>query len=50
MLAQKQNNNFLSLSAMRKVAKIIDKPEIEVFETASFYTMFNRVPVGKYHL
>jgi len=35
---------------MRKVSKIIDKPEIEVFETASFYTMFNRVPVGKYHL
>ena len=31
---------------MRKVSKIIDKPEIEVFETASFYTMFNRVPVG----
>ena len=35
---------------MRKVAKIIEKPEIEVFETASFYTMFNRVPVGKFHL
>ncbi len=50
MLAQKQNNNFLSLSAMRKVAKIIETAEIDVFETASFYTMFNRVPVGKYHL
>jgi len=35
---------------MRKCAKIMDVPEIEVFETASFYTMFNRVPVGKYHL
>ncbi len=50
MLAQKQNNNFLSLSAMRKVAKIMEVPEINVFETASFYTMFNRVPVGKFHL
>ena len=50
MLAQKQNNNFLSLSAMRKCAKIMDVAEIEVFETASFYTMFNRVPVGKFHL
>jgi NADH dehydrogenase (ubiquinone) flavoprotein 2 len=50
MLAQKQNNNFLSLSAMRKVAQIVETPEIEIFETASFYTMFNRVPVGKYHL
>jgi NADH dehydrogenase (ubiquinone) flavoprotein 2 len=35
---------------MRKVAKIMEVSEIDVFETASFYTMFNRVPVGKYHL
>jgi NADH dehydrogenase (ubiquinone) flavoprotein 2 len=50
MLAQKQNNNYLTLSAMKKVAKLLEVPEIEIFEVASFYTMFNRQPVGKYHL
>lgn len=41
-LAQKQNNNFLSLSAMRKVAKITEVNEMDIYEVASFYTMFNR--------
>ncbi|KAM3133286.1 hypothetical protein pb186bvf_014579 [Paramecium bursaria] len=50
MLAQKQNNNFLSLSAMKKVAKVLEIPEMDVYETASFYTMFNRERVGKFHL
>lgn len=49
-LAQKQDNNFLSLSAMRKVAKITEVNEMDVYEVASFYTMFNREKVGKFHL
>lgn len=50
MVAQKQNNNFLSLSAMNKVAKILEVPPISIYEVTSFYTMFNREPMGKYHL
>lgn len=50
MLAQKQNDNFLTLSAMNKVAKILEVPPISVYEVTSFYTMFNREPMGKYHL
>lgn len=49
-LAQKQNDNFLSISAMRKVAKITEVNEMDVYEVASFYTMFNREKVGKFHL
>jgi NADH dehydrogenase (ubiquinone) flavoprotein 2 len=49
-LAQKQNDNFLSLSAMRKVARITEVNEMDVYEVASFYTMFNRERVGKFHL
>ena len=45
MMAQKQNNNFLSLSAMNKVAKILQMPNMAVYEVASFYSMFNRTPV-----
>ena len=49
MLAQEQEDNFLSQSAMRKIAYIMECPEIDVFEVASFYTMFNREKRGKYH-
>lgn len=49
-LAQKQNDNFLSLSAMKKIAKVLGVAEMDVYEVASFYTMFNRTKVGKYHL
>ena len=49
-VAQKQNNNFLTLSAMNKIAKILDMAPMQVYEVASFYTMYNRTKVGKYHL
>ena len=50
MLAQKQNDNFLSINAMKKVAKILELNEMDVYEVATFYTMFNRTRVGKFHL
>lgn len=45
-----QVGNFLPLSAMNKVASILEMPPIRVYETASFYTMFNREKVGKYFI
>ena len=42
MIAQKQNENFLTLSAMNKVAKVLEMVPMQVYEVASFYTMFNR--------
>ncbi|GDX35998.1 NADH-quinone oxidoreductase subunit E [Alphaproteobacteria bacterium] len=49
-LAQRQNFNWLSKSAIEQVAKILEMPEIKVYEIASFYTMYNLKPVGKYLL
>jgi NADH dehydrogenase (ubiquinone) flavoprotein 2 len=49
-LAQRQNANFLSLQAMNKVAQILGVNPMRVYETASFYTMFHREPVGKYYI
>lgn len=50
-IAQEQNGtNWLTLNAMNKVAETLDMPRIRVYEVASFYTMFNRTPVGKYHI
>lgn len=49
-LAQRQNDGWLSQAAITEVAKLLEMPEIRVFEIASFYTMFNLKPVGKYHI
>jgi NADH dehydrogenase (ubiquinone) flavoprotein 2 len=49
-LAQKQNGNFLPLSALQKIAKVVGAPDMHVYEVATFYTMYNRTKVGKYHL
>ncbi|KAB0796230.1 hypothetical protein PPYR_10291 [Photinus pyralis] len=48
-LAQRQYG-WLPLSAMHKVAEILDLPRMRVYEVATFYTMFIRKPIGKYHL
>lgn len=49
-IAQEQNDNFLTLAAMNKIAETLDVPAIKVYETATFYTMFNRTKRGKYHI
>lgn len=49
-LAQKQNQNWIPLAAMNRIAEIVGQAPIRVYETATFYTMFNREPVGKYLL
>ena len=47
-LAQKQNDNWIPLSAMKYIAKFLDMPYIKVYEVATFYTMYNLAPVGEY--
>ncbi|MBM3590135.1 MAG: NADH-quinone oxidoreductase subunit NuoE [Alphaproteobacteria bacterium] len=49
-LAQRQNNNWISKDIIAHIAQIIEIPEIKVYEVASFYTMYNLKPVGKYLL
>lgn len=48
-LAQRQYG-WLPISAMHKVAEILEVSNMRVYEVATFYTMFNRRPMGKYHV
>lgn len=48
-LAQRQIG-FTSIAAMNYVAKMLDMPPMRVYEVATFYTMYQRKPVGKYHV
>ena len=47
-LAQMQNDNWIPLAAMEYIAKILKMPYIKVYEVATFYSMYNLTPVGKY--
>ena len=49
-LAQRQNQGWLSREAMDHVAKVLGMPPIRVYEVATFYTMYNLAPIGRYHV
>ncbi len=49
-LAQRQNGGWLPIAAMHHVADVIGMPRMRVYEVATFYTMFIRKPVGKFHV
>ena len=47
-LVQDQNDNWIPLAAIKYIAGLLDMPYIKVYEVATFYSMFNLSPVGKY--
>jgi len=49
-LSQRQNRGWTSISVMNYVANLLEMPPMRVYEVASFYTMFNREPVGQYFI
>jgi NADH dehydrogenase (ubiquinone) flavoprotein 2 len=49
-LAQQQHGGWVPVAAMDAIAKIVGVAPIRVYEVATFYSMFNRTKVGKYHL
>src|SRR5687768_5126094 len=55
-LAQQQvgtetsTQGWLPLPVMEYIARYLQMPVIRVLEVASFYTMYNLVPVGRFHV
>ena len=47
-LAQNQNDNWIPLAALKYIGKFLSMPYINVYEIATFYSMYNLRPVGKY--
>jgi NADH-quinone oxidoreductase subunit E len=48
--AESQTQGWLPIPVMEFVAKQLDTTYIRVLEVATFYTMFNLVPVGRFHV
>jgi NADH-quinone oxidoreductase subunit E len=49
-LAQAEFDGWLSVETMDYVASLLNIQPVEVYEVASFYSMFNLKPVGKCHI
>ena len=47
---QEQNNGFLTPDLMDAVAEYLKLPAIQVYEVASFYSMFETHPCGRHHV
>jgi NADH-quinone oxidoreductase subunit E len=47
---QKENGGWVSNESVAYLSQIMDLPEVYIEEVLSFYTMFNRKPVGRYHV
>ncbi len=48
--AQHENNGYLTKELMDGIAAYIGLPPIQVYEVATFYSMFETKPVGKHHV
>ena len=46
-LAQRQNNNWINDGVITEISNILSITKKDVYEVATFYTMYNTKPVGK---
>jgi NADH-quinone oxidoreductase subunit E len=48
--AQHENHGYLTAEIMDAIAAYLGLPPIQVYEVASFYSMFETKPVGRHHV
>jgi len=48
--AETQTNGWLPVPVMEYIGRQLDMPYMRVYEVATFYTMYNLAPVGRYHV
>lgn len=46
--SSEKDGGWIPRAAMDEIARIVDVPKIKVYEVATFYSMYNLAPVGKY--
>lgn len=49
-VVQHENNGYLTAELMNAVAEYLDLPTIQVYEVATFYSMFQTQPVGRHNV
>lgn len=49
-IGQKENNGFINAEVIKELSKVMDIPEAQINEVFTFYSMYNKDKVGKYHV
>ena len=49
-IGQKENKGFISPAVIQALSKVMEIPEAQINEVFTFYTMYNKENVGKYHI
>ncbi len=49
-IGQKENNGFVNAEVIKELSKVMDIPEAQINEVFTFYSMYNKEKVGKYHV
>jgi len=49
-VAQEHNHGYLTVELMDAIAAYLSMPPIQVYEVASFYSMFETHPCGRHHV
>ncbi len=49
-IAQRENNGFINPEVIQELSKVMEIPEAQINEVFTFYTMYNKDPVGRYHI
>ena len=49
-IGQKENNGHVNAEVIKELSKVMDIPEAQINEVFTFYSMYNKDKVGKYHV
>ena len=49
-IVQHQNHGFVTKELMGEIAKLLELPPVQVYEVATFYSMFETKPCGRLHV
>lgn len=49
-IAQRENQGFINAEVIKALSTVMDIPESHINEVFTFYTMYNKAPIGKYHV
>ncbi len=49
-IGQRENNGFINAEVIKALSNVMEIPESHINEVFTFYTMYNKQPIGKYHI
>lgn len=49
-IAQAENKGYISKDVIKELSRVMELPEANINEVCTFYTMYNKEPVGSHHV